>query len=546
MATLPRHPASWSQRRAPSPPPPEPAAAEQDNPPRTNSFSAASIDSQTVLLNSPPTESSKPTEAISEDVSAQTVSQPAEGNEPRRCWICFNDETEDDENTSEWRSPCPCVLVAHEKCLLDWIADMEAPNSRRRTGRSAGKILCPQCKAEIKLQRPRSLAVQTVQGVERYAKLLVLPGIFTLLTTGVYYTLAFVGGDAVYKVFGIEDANTMLRVRAPPDFTYNLLSRLQYYRLNWKREFGLPAIPLALILSRTRLADSFLPFLPLVFFAGSGGVHRDTMSDLKWPPSAAFTVATLPYVRSIYNMYYDRYWAPYEARWLKEIQPRAEAAEDTDAEIARGEDDAEAILDAIAEEDAGVEDGDDVVELEVDVDLLFDWNAGGPADNNNAPENPPVPVARGPARPLDAPPVEDDAAPAAEAQENNNAAPAPEAPQPPAQPRRARVRRERNATFSTGSIAETTLGALLFPNIAAIMGEVLRLALPASWVAPPAAGKAAGFFQHKWARSIVGGCLFVGLKDAVLLYVRWKMAQAHRQRKVLDYDGSKGKKKKAT
>jgi hypothetical protein len=184
--------------------------------------------------------------------------------------------------------------------------------------------------------------------------------------------------------------------------------------------------------------------------------------------------------------------------------------------------------------------------LEVDVDLLFDWNAGGPADNNNAPENPPVPVARGPARPLDAPPVEDDAAPAAEAQENNNAAPAPEVPQPPAQPRRARVRRERNATFSTGSIAETTLGALLFPNIAAIMGEVLRLALPASWVAPPAAGKAAGFFQHKWARSIVGGCLFVGLKDAVLLYVRWKMAQAHRQRKVLDYDGSKGKKKKAT
>ena len=422
---------------------------------------------------------------------------------------------------------------------------MEAPNSRRRTGRSAGKILCPQCKAEIRLQRPRSLAVETVQGMEKYTKLMVLPGIFTLLGTGMYYTLAFVGFDAVYKVFGVEDANIILRPRMPPDYTYTLLNRLKYYKLNWQREACLPAIPLALILSRTRIADSFLPFLPLVFFAGSGGVHRDTMPELTWPPSAAFTVAALPYVRSIYNMYYDRFWAPYERRWLKEIQPRADATEDTDAEVQRGEDDAEAILDAIAEEDAG-EDGDDVVELEVDVDLLFDWHAGGPADNNNAQENPPVPIARGPARPLDAPPVDDDAAAPAEAHQQDNAAPAPNVPQQGAQPRRARVRRERNTGFSTGSIAETVLGAMFFPNIAAIMGEVLSAALPASWVAPPVPGKATGFFQHKWARSIVGGCLFVGLKDALLLYVRWRMAQAHRQRRVLDYDGSKGKKKKAT
>ena len=38
---------------------------------------------------------------------------------------------------------------------------------------------------------------------------------------------------------------------------------------------------------------------------------------------------------------------------------------------------------------------------------------------------------------------------------------------------------------------------------------------------------------------MVGGCLFVGIKDAVMLYVRWKMAQNHRRRRVLDHDGGK-------
>lgn len=91
---------------------------------RSNSFSAASVDSQTLLLNSPQAHAdAKQTEAPQE--STATAPQQQEEQEPRRCWICFNDETEDDATTSEWRSPCTCSLVAHEKCLLDWIADME-------------------------------------------------------------------------------------------------------------------------------------------------------------------------------------------------------------------------------------------------------------------------------------------------------------------------------------------------------------------------------------------------------------------------------------
>ena len=212
----------------------------------------------------------------------------------------------------------------------------------------------------------------------------------------------------------------------------------------------------------------------------------------------------------------------------------------------------------------------DDIEIEVDFDIFADWNNGGEADNHDAPDNPPVPIARGPARPYDAQPADDDAMPDLIEVEQvrqagqQDAAPAPNVPMEPAAPRRQRARRERNLAFSTTSLADTILGALIFPSIAAAVGELLRHTLPASWVTPPSgtpatswlggwikatskpgsSGKPTGFLQTRWGRSLVGGCLFVGFKDAVLLYVRWKMAQNHRRRRIMDYD-DKGKKKRA-
>ena len=98
---------------------------------------------------------------------------------------------------------------------------------------------------------------------------------------------------------------------------------------------------------------------------------------------------------------------------------------------------------------------------------------------------------------------------------------------------------------SLGPIAETILGALLFPSIAGMSGELLKLALPRAWTTAPAIPSrgariaAKGLLQEKWGRSLVGGCLFVLFKDAVMLYVRWKMAQMHRKRRVLDWEGKK-------
>ncbi len=47
--------------------------------------------------------------------------------------------------------------------------------------------------------------------------------------------------------------------------------------------------------------------------------------------------------------------------------------------------------------------------------------------------------------------------------------------------------------------------------------------------------KQVGLLQQKWGRSVVGGCLFVVLKDAITLYCKWRRAKNQGKRKVLDY-----------
>lgn len=54
--------------------------------------------------------------------------QPYEDDKDRRCWICYG---EDGDSEGKWVSPCPCSLVAHEKCLLDWITENQKGSPRK-------------------------------------------------------------------------------------------------------------------------------------------------------------------------------------------------------------------------------------------------------------------------------------------------------------------------------------------------------------------------------------------------------------------------------
>lgn len=415
--------------------------------------------------------------------------------EPRKCWICYTDETEDSPLNLQWRSPCPCALTAHEACLLDWLADMENPRTRRRSG-GATKMQCPQCKSDIIVTRPRSYVVDLLRLVEKLAGRLILPGMVFTVAGTVWAGCCAHGVYSTYLIFGPDDAGHIIEDTIDGTWNPGL-------------SMGLPLIPIVLIFSRTRYAEGLLPAIPVLFFAAHTPGHEPDF-DL-WPPTPAMTFAALPYIKSFYGALYDRLFSGLERKWIAEVQPRA----------------AEEILDDAQQQDQAEglnrfgENGNDNVFMEIDLALQV-----GMDDDDE--------------------PVDAQALPALE---NNNGADegAQDGHVHPEQNPNGNGqaagpgRRQNEIIADTGNIAETVLGALVFPVISAAVGGVLKKVLPTSWTTPSTVLERSrpGLLQTRWGRSVIGGCAFVLLKDALLLYCRWRLAQTHRRRKVLNYDKKK-------
>jgi hypothetical protein len=485
-----------------------------------NVLSESLEDSETVLLNRPSIErdvssaspapsqsqsqsqsTAKENEGVDEETTQrarteESVAPTEPTEEPRKCWICYTDETEDAPLNSEWRSPCPCALTAHEACLLDWLADLENPRNRKRNG-GPTKMQCPQCKSEIVISRPRSYVVDLVRAVERLAGRLVLPGMVFTLAGTVWAGCCAHGVYSMYFVFGTEDARRIFEDSADGAWSPGL-------------NLGLPLIPLVLIFSRTRYAEGLLPAIPVLFFATHNPSGLEPQGGSLWPPSAAMTFAALPYVKSFYSAFYERVFGKLERKWLAEVQPRA------------GEEEAEALQQGQAggrRRAAAFGDmGDGQILMEIDLELQL--GGGEEQDHDIPPDVPDVPIEN-----------QQDAGNAQGGQNQGNGQ----------RDRQILGRHREELIHDTSTLADTVLGALLFPAISASMGGLMKLVLPKSWTTPPSVlerGKA-GLLQTRWGRSVVGGCLFVLLKDALILYCRWKLAQTHRKRRVLNYDRAK-------
>ncbi|TKA80542.1 hypothetical protein B0A55_02001 [Friedmanniomyces simplex] len=593
MASLP--PRQQSQRRVS--PQQQDSHAQQTPQSPVRARSATSEDSQTLFINHPPT--ADDTKHTQDQPSLPTQTPlPGSREDPavKTCWICFADSTEDTASTSPWRDPCPCALVAHEECLLDWIADLELPKNNRHHAIRQPKIECPQCKSEIKLARPRNYVVDAVRALERVGARTVTPGALTFLSASLYQSSLAWGMHSVYAVFGSEDGYRILRpllrnairppievyLDTPREAAQKMLGLILDHLVHWRLYVGLPLISPMLILSRTKLADSLLPVLPVLFFATSQHAVREPLDFTHWPPSAGLCFAVLPYVRAAYNAYYDRVWAAKVRRWTKEIQPR-NGQDQNDAD--------DDLQNPVAEEQIRADvDGENIFEVRIDGGIWDEWEEL-PAEAEQAPQHqprrrqnqpaaaqapplaqPPVPdndeeeeqadpppdIADNRPQPIDPqvdqlmndPPVQRPADP--QPQQPEQPAPAPAAPAAPA----AAAAGERRLSFSPTTLASTILGALLFPTLAGLSGDLLKLVLPAVYTTPAqllrttsffgrkSAGvqsvKGGGFLSERWARSLVGGCLFVVIKDAVGLYVRWKMVEMHRRRRVLDYPAGQG------
>ncbi|KAJ5095467.1 Zinc finger RING-CH-type [Penicillium alfredii] len=453
-------------------------------------------DTETVFLNKSPS-STQSAESVT-NVSTKPASRPSvpvdtsNHDEPRKCWICYTDETEESPLNSEWRSPCPCALTAHEACLLDWLADLENPRSRRGNGAGA-KMVCPQCKTEIVVTRPRSYIVDILRLMERIAGRLVLPGMVFTVAGTVWAGCCAHGAYSMYLVFGTEEAKQIMEESVDGIWNPGL-------------NLGLPLIPLVLIFSRTRYAEGLLPAIPVLFFAAHNpGQEADF--DL-WPPTPAMTFAALPYVKSFYGAMYDRLFGQLERKWIAEVQPRA----------------AEEILDDAQQQDQAEglnrfgENANGQILMEFDLELQVGMgNEDDPAEAQGLPagegQDGPGPAEQGQGQGAD---------------QNHG-------------PVLGLGRRQNEIIHDTGNLADVVLGALVFPAISASVGGLLKYVLPKSWTTPSSVlerGRS-GLLQTRWGRSVVGGCVFVLLKDALVLYCRWKLAQTHRRRKVLNYDRAK-------
>lgn len=495
MASIPSQPPApqrqdSSHHRTPSPTARRPSRSSQ---------SLTSEDSQTVLIgtptsSSPKTQSPSPTPATPGPTAAEPES------EPRKCWICFSDETEDTPLSSEWVSPCPCALTAHQACLLDWVADLKAPNRK-----NAQKVQCPQCKANIRLSQPQSVSVEILRASERvHGKLrwFVLGGIGTSALVGGTY---IIGLMSVIQVVGLPDAMRLVEMGN------------QNGAPNIKVISAIPFVPVVLALSRTTLADGILPLLPMAFLFGR---PRPTRNAPLWPPSAMMTLCALPYIRAIYNGFHKTVIAPREKAWLQQIQPRA--AENADG-LANG-DAVQGDNDMEGQDENNVDDMLDF-ELGVQVEVIEEEEEIEPQHQpNNAPAQ---------------------AQPRPQNEGNNDQDHGPNQPQAPPQPAPVAGQPQefrQNIFLNLAIVTHSITGAILFPTISMSMGYTLKVLLPSHlttlpmrsrWSSLPA--KPTGLLQTRWGRSLVGGLLFVVLKDALSFWARWSLKNDHKKRKVLNH-----------
>lgn len=98
------------------------------------------------------------------------------------------------------------------------------------------------------------------------------------------------------------------------------------------------------------------------------------------------------------------------------------------------------------------------------------------------------------------------------------------------------VARPPRADDALGSLINFFAGAFLWPTVSYGMGRLLQLALPKAWVNRSHSSSSTSLLQERWGRSLVGGCLFVVLKDAFFLYVEYRRALNRPYRSIRSVD----------
>ena len=336
--------------------------------------------------------------------------------------------------------------------------------------------------------------MQLCRSVDRSYSRFVLPGLAGALTSTILSGFYVHGRAAVYLVCGEAHSREIFR------YTLQQPSRALAYCL----------IPLNLIFARTGYADFVLPSGTL--FLLSTQLESPYRFDwTTWPPLPSTAFACLPVVRQLYNWSYEKAFGELNRKWIQEVMPRREEGYEADQNI-------ENILNEHAAEmaEAGDDEGGMVLELEVNLGAVQDQGGNDVREQveqalNDAGEG-------------------EGGAPGQQNGNQNGGVPAGRVHQ---------LLGDNELMDDTSSIGQLVLGSLVLPAVASGAGELLSYLLPKSWTSPAYnvyGSRRVGLLASKWGRSLVGGLAFVALKDMLVLYCRWRLAEGHKHRKIMNFD----------
>ncbi len=271
-----------------------------------------------------------------------------------------------------------------------------------------------------------------------------------------------------------------------------------------------------------------------------------------WPPSPQWAFTLVPLLQLSYSFLYWDFFGSLERglnRALRGRPPVEEAAprrdrrepEEVNAVGQPAEEEEEGfwpIINTIGDLIRGFIRNDGPIEVEVrvgaeieDVDVPEDDGqddipAEFPEPRDAAPAEAPVVLAAPREQPLPPAQQERDQNQVQEGNRNDvNPPPPAENAQPP--------------ITTLNAIMNRMVSSLLFPAVCYGAGELLRLVVPQAWARPPGYRHPfTGLLQQRWGRSLVGGCLFVVLRDAFALYLKYRRVQVKQHRRVRNVDKS--------
>ncbi|KAK5660433.1 hypothetical protein OQA88_12977 [Cercophora sp. LCS_1] len=507
------------------------------------------------------------------------VPKPIATGDQHVCFICL--ATDADEPNGDWVNPCPCSLEAHEPCMLQWIAETEHSSSTSRSQ----SMKCPVCKAPIRVEEPHDAVVAFRNSFHKHYSKATPMILLGLVTCGSVVGSAWYGWNAISVFAGPRAAYRWFNLRPTRGGAVLNAAFSSAIKL-----IELSAIGPAMVILWA-VPGLEVSFVPVSVLYASALIARNDLPS--WPPSPEWALTLMPYVHMTYDFLFSEIFGSLEKRLNRALRgrppnnpPEAPVQAAPEGAVEGGGEAAPAqrqpghehlgtfaLLVALTRAIRGIfrdppaeEEGEqpahegEVQELQIDIriggagDQVEEDEAGEEGaeededtdeEDQDAPQN--QPQAAQPPQPQPAP--QPRLAPARgppgdgvrrEDQRRNNA-PRPRRNNPPRQRRNnapdpgANGDEPRYSLFSylTNGIATT----LLLPAISYGFGEIIRRAVPSSWVAHPGFRKPqTGLLQARWGRSLVGACLYFVLRDAFALYYKYRKVQVKQARRVRNVD----------